>query len=285
MKKLLDLALLFLLCIACENRKTVSLPQKASQHADDSAQIIGASEEEITEEVNDSMVVRHNVDEFFGDFIFDFVQNSELQKERVRFPLPLVQMNDNRKVTTLVNAREWKHERIFVSSEYYTVFFNDESQFDLENNTDIVQVDIERIDLRQQSVRVFHFEKSGGIWMLCREEERDMSSDILEDFYLFYYQFVTDSLFQRNAVEEPLRFVTADPDDDLTTIEGTLSVDQWFAFRPVLPEMVLTNIRYGQTYDNKKKIILVKRGMSNGMLDTFTFVKRNGVWKFISYEN
>ena len=90
---------------------------------------------------------------------------------------------------------------------------------------------------------------------------------------------------QRQAIEDPLRFVTADPENDFGTIEGTLSVDQWFAFKPMLPADEITNIRYGQVYKNPNRLVFVKRGISNGMLDVLSFIKKNGQWKFVSYEN
>ena len=97
--------------------------------------------------------------------------------------------------------------------------------------------------------------------------------------------FVEDADFQSRSVADPLRYVTADPDDDFSMIEGTLDHEQWDAFKPQLPAGRLTNIRYGQTYDDPRRMILVKQGISNGLMDILTFRRRGGNWKLVSYEN
>lgn len=101
----------------------------------------------------------------------------------------------------------------------------------------------------------------------------------------FYRRFVSDAAFQQRSVSNPLRYVTTDPDDDFNTIEGTLDHDQWDAFKPQLPDGGITNIRYGQTYDNPDGMILVKAGISNGLMDILDFRKKDGEWKLVSYEN
>ena len=79
--------------------------------------------------------------------------------------------------------------------------------------------------------------------------------------------------------------LVCDPDDDFSMIEGTLDHEQWDAFKPQLPAGRLTNIRYGQTYDDPRRMILVKQGISNGLMDILTFRRRGGNWKLVSYEN
>ena len=45
------------------------------------------------------------------------------------------------------------------------------------------------------------------------------------------------------------------------------------------------HIRYGQTYDNPDGMILVKAGISNGLMDILDFRQKDGEWKLVSYEN
>ncbi|MCS2525722.1 DUF4348 domain-containing protein [Bacteroides ovatus] len=71
-----------------------------------------------------------------------------------------------------------------------------------------------------------------------------------ENFVEFFGHFATDSLFQSQRVREPLAFVTSDPDDDFSILETTLDLNQWFAFKPVLPVDRLSNINYGQRNDD-----------------------------------
>lgn len=283
MKKIENLFLLVLLLAACDSKKA-DIPDGINQTDAADTLYLSDSDSELSAEISDGLTNK-NVDEFFGDFIFTFIQDRNLQKERVRFPLKYVKQTGGKQVTSVIEKNSWKHDHIFVSPEYYTVLFNNEDEMELENSTETKVVDIEKINLKKDFIKVFHFEKIKGLWMLCQESERPLKGSPLADFLDFYEKFASDSLMQRQAIEDPLRFVTADPENDFGTIEGTLSVDQWFAFKPVLPETEITNIRYGQTYKNTNHIVFVKRGISNGMLDVLTFTKKNGHWKFVSYEN
>lgn len=283
MKKIENLFLLVLLLAACDSKKADN-PEGVNQTDAADTLYLSGSDSDLSSEISDGLTNK-NVDEFFGDFIFSFIQDRNLQKERVRFPLKYVKQTAGKQTVSVIEKTAWKHDQIFVSPEYYTVLFNNEDEMELENSTETKVVDIEKINLKKDFIKVFHFEKIKGLWMLCQESERPIQGSPLADFLSFYEKFATDSLMQRNAIEDPLRFVTADPENDFGTIEGTLSVDQWFAFKPVLPEVEITNIRYGQTYKNPSHIVFVKRGISNGMLDVLTFTKKNGYWKFVSYEN
>lgn len=283
MKKIENLFLLVLLLAACDSKKADT--QDDGNRADTADSVCVADTGlNLSAEISDGLTNK-NVDEFFGDFIFSFIQDRRLQVERVRFPLKYVKMTAGKQITSVIEKNAWKHERIFVSPEYYTVLFNNEDQMELENSTETKVVDIEKINLKKNFIKVFHFEKVNGLWMLCQESEHPKGQSPLAEFLDFYRKFASDSLMQRKAIEDPLRFVTADPENDFGTIEGTLSVDQWFAFKPVLPENEITNIRYGQSYKNPNHIVFVKRGISNGMLDVLTFTKKDGQWKFVSYEN
>ena len=221
-------------------------------------------------------------DELFDDFIFDFARLRKVQSERVSFPLLSVVRGD----TVWIMREQWTHEPLFMDQDYYTVFYNNEEQMELEKRTDLNRVDVEQILLADRVVRTCCFERLDGEWMLTRETERDfLPSEPLDAFMDFYQQFVTDSDFQQRRVADPLRYITTDLEDDFGTVEGTLDNEQWNAFKPHLPSGVITNIRYGQTYDDPRNMIMVKAGISNGLMDIFDFGKKNGKWMLVSYEN
>ncbi len=222
-----------------------------------------------------------NADELFDDFVFEFSRLRKFQASRVEFPLPLVEHGD----TVWLAKEDWKHENLFAHYDYYTVFFNNEEQMELEKSTDLEHVDVEWIDMGKHKFKTFHFERRKGEWMLVEESLQPLEESPLADFMDFYARFVTDADFQQRSVADPLRYVTADPDDDFSMIEGTLDHEQWDAFKPQLPSGRLTNIRYGQTYDAPRRMILVKQGISNGLMDILTFRKRGKDWKLVSYEN
>lgn len=222
-----------------------------------------------------------NADELFDDFVFEFSRLRKFQASRVEFPLPVVVHGD----TSWIDQEDWRHENLFAHYDYYTVFFNNEEQMELEKCTDLEHVDMEWIDMEKRKFKTFHFERREGKWMLVEETVQPIVESPLADFMDFYVRFVEDADFQSWSVADPLRYVTADPDDDFSMIEGTLDHEQWDAFKPQLPAGRLTNIRYGQTYDDPRRMILVKQGISNGLMDILTFRRRGGNWKLVSYEN
>ena len=220
-------------------------------------------------------------DELFDDFIFEFARLPHLQLKRVAFPLPQIAGED----TTWLPKEEWKFESLFLNRDYYTVLFSSEGQMEWEKRTDLNCVDLEWIFLDEQQFKVYRFERLSGKWMLTEERVRPFRESSLADFLNFYAKFSTDLEFQLLSVSDPLRYVTTDPDDDFNVIEGMLDHDQWEAFKPQLPKNVITNIRYGQTYDRSNSVLLVKQGISNGMMDILTFRKGRAGWKLVAYEN
>ena len=221
-------------------------------------------------------------DELFDDFIFEFARLKKLQLARVKFPLPSIANGD----TTWLTEEQWRYEPLFRGHDYYTVFYNDEEQMDMEKRTDLEVVEVEQIHLEKRLVKVCRFERLGGKWHLTQERLRGfMPGYPLDAFMDFYRKFVSDAVFQQLSVANPLRYVTPDPEDDFNMIEGTLDHSQWDAFKPQLPSGIITNIHYGQTYNNANQMIMVKSGISNGLMDILGFQKRNGAWKLVSYEN
>lgn len=221
-------------------------------------------------------------DELFDDFVYDFARLKHMQRDRVKFPLLLVDSGD----TSWIQRKEWRHEPLYLNQDYYTVFFNNERQMELEKRTDLEHVDVEWIFLHERKRRIFHFEREQGRWMLICEEYKSFEDNaLLSGFFDFYSRFVSDTHFQQARVADPLRFVTVDPEDDFNIIEGTLDAEQWKMFKPELPCDTLTNVIYGQTYKQPNRLLLVKRGIANGMMDILTFKKGAEGWKLVSYEN
>ena len=220
-------------------------------------------------------------DELFDDFIFNYALDETLQIQRTRFPLPC-QYAD-----TLINIleKDWKHDYLFAKQNYYTLFFDNESDMELAGDTTLCDVQVEWISLVEPVKKKFYFVRDRGMWML---EKIDVSTEkrAEDDFLSFYARFVTDSVFQRNHIYEPLIFVTLDPDDEFSVLETTLDVDQWYVFRPQLPVDGLSNICYGQRNEkNSISKILKINGIGNGYSNVFYFNRRDGQWKLYKYED
>ena len=265
---------------SCEQKKVASPVEYPEDETADSAREAADSIEFIVKPESEEKLP-DTADELFDDFVFEFARLKSVQLKRVNFPLPVVEFGD----TTWVQADNWEHEYLFLNQDFYTVFFNDESQMELEKSTDLERVDVEWLMPEQEKVRVYTFEREQGRWRLVMETIRPFNDSPLADFMRFYQRFAEDDDFQQASVASQLHFITIDPDDDFNMIEGTLSREQWETFKPQLPSGTLTNIRYGQEYHNPNRMILVKRGIANGLMEVLSFRKTDDSWKLVSFEN
>lgn len=223
------------------------------------------------------------VDEYFDDFIFSFAQDGEFQSKRILFPLPY-----HTKDTVLkLKAEEWEYDSLLLSSVYYTVILDSEEELDQMGDISITSAQVEWAYLESRFIKKFFFEKIDNKWMLEGVSIYNFDEQQKNDFYSFYHQFVTDSVFQEQHISNPLEFVTTDPDDDFDVLEATLDVNQWFAFKPELPEKWLTNIIYGREHvnGNSKQKVLQLKGVGNGFVNTLFFRQRRGQWELYKYED
>lgn len=222
-------------------------------------------------------------DELFDDFIFIFASDKVLQKQRIQFPL----LYRHEGVVDTITKNVWEHINLFPNQNYYTILFDREEDMDLVGDTSLHSVQVEWLLLKKRILKKYLFQKMEGMWMLNSidfslmkvEKEHD-------DFFSFYTRFVTDSVYQRQHICSPLKFVTIDPDDDFAVLETTLDIDQWYAFRPVMPTDSLSNFYYGQKNEalSNTKILKVN-GIGNGYSNIFYFRKRRDGWELYKYED
>ncbi|MDR0658183.1 MAG: DUF4348 domain-containing protein, partial [Mediterranea sp.] len=148
-------------------------------------------------------------------------------------------------------------------------------------------VQVEWIYMKTHKVKRYYFERVDGRWMLEAMNLRPVMKSKRAGFIDFFVRFAVDSLYQTEHIREPLRFVTTDPDNDFSIIETTLDTEQWFAFKPVLPDEKLSNIIYGrETTDETPYKILQLKGIGNGFLNVLSFRhKSNGKWELYKFED
>ena len=113
------------------------------------------------------------------------------------------------------------------------------------------------------------------------------TGDLVKNIFVeFFSHFAADSLFQSQRVQDPLAFVTSDPDDDFSILETSLDLNQWFAFKPALPADRLSNINYGQRNDdNSPTKILALKGIGNGFSNILYFKRKAGEWQLYKFED
>jgi hypothetical protein len=213
-------------------------------------------------------------DAMFDDFIFNFVANKKLQKERIVFPLRTTE--DGK--TSLTEKDQWKMEHFFMRQGYYTLLFDDDNQMALMKDTAVNEAVVEKIQLRKNRVMNYHFLRIKGAWMMTAVDVTPLSENINASFLAFYQRFVTDSVFQEQSINETVQFVGPDPDDEFNMMEGVITPDTWEAFAPALPSKLLYNIVYGKPKTGGNEKIFLMRGVSNGLEMELRFKKTGNRW-------
>lgn len=228
--------------------------------------------------------MRHQTkaDELFNDFIYNFASDDMFQRQRIVFPL--LQLDEKGK--SYIDFKHWKHDYLFIKQKIYTLMFDKEKDMDFVNDTSLTNVKVEWMYPKERKVKHYNFKRIKGMWLLESIDVSKMVNTEDETFLDFYNKFVTDSLFQAHRVTQPLRFVTTNPDDDFSLIQATIDVSQWFAFKPQLPIVQLSNINYGQQNSDKSKYkIIAFKGVSNGFSNVLFFRKKGSKWMLYKFED
>lgn len=279
MKKLLLGFLLLAFLISCGNKKAKMDPFATIAEMVDSAgyKADTLQEAEVKEEPKPMVA-----DELFDDFIFNYASDDALQRQRTVFPLPYY----DRDTPLKIEADFWKHDYLFTKENCYTLLFDKEEDMDMVGDTTLTSVQVEWIFLKTRMVKRYYFERKRGMWMLEAINLREMEKGENEDFVEFYTRFVRDSVYQSKHISHPLQFITIDPDDEFSILKTTLDVDQWYAFRPVMPTDRLSNINYGQKNEDLSDTKILKvNGIGNGYSNIFYFRKRGKGWELYKYED
>ena len=279
MKKLIAGVILLGILSSCGNKKTNIDPfASITKEVDSVRQIADSSHHDKSPE--DPQPIQ--ADESFDDFIYNFASDDVLQRQRVKFPLPYY--NGYKKSN--IEERNWKHDDLFTKQHYYTLLFDREEDMDLVGDTSLTSVQVEWMFVKTRMVKRYYFERIKGAWILEAINLRPIERSDNENFVEFFGHFATDSLFQSQRVREPLAFVTTDPDDDFSILETTLDLNQWFAFKPVLPVDRLSNINYGQRNDDDSPTkILALKGIGNGFSNILYFRRKAGEWELYKFED
>ena len=276
------LLLLFAVCLSmmmvwttgCSDKK----PEAADTTAVDTTLAADTAAADTIEEIISEQPMPKAADELFDDFIFNFAANRKLQFSRIKFPLKVA---DGESVA-YVKKKQWKMEHFFMEQGYYTLIFDNEKQMDVVKDTSINNVVVEKVNLVEEKVEKYMFDRIGGRWMLTSVRTNDMVHNTNASFLAFYQRFATNSEFQLESLNNPVEFTGPDPDDDFSTMTGEIAPETWPAFAPELPSGAIYNIMYGQKYAEGNQKIFVMRGIANGMEMRLTFKRIDGEWKLVS---
>ena len=263
--------LIMLLMFSCTGKKAGQTDEVPTDSVADSSEVAVTDTMELL--ITETPMPRA-ADAMFDDFIFNFVANKKLQKERTVFPLRTTEGDK----TTNMNKEQWKMERLFMRQGYYTLLFSDEEQMSLMKDTAVSQAIVEKIQLKKNRVVNYRFFRVKGAWMMTSINVTPISENANASFLNFYQKFVTDSVFQLESINETVQFVGPDPDDDFAMMEGVITPDTWEAFAPTLPVKVLYNIVYGKPKAANKEMIFLMKGVANGLEVELRFKKVGNKW-------
>lgn len=256
---------------ACKNRK----PADKDEPSDSMSLVVDS--DSVAELVPDQEVPKA-ADELFDDFFFTFVGNKKHQLNRIQFPLP-VKSGDK---VAMMQQHEWKMDRFFMPQNYYTLILDNRKQLKLPKDTSVNHVVVEKIFLEKSWVKAYHFDRISGEWKLTGIDNQSMSANANASFLKFYQAFATDSLYQMEHLNDVISFKGPDPDNDSKDLVGEISADEWEEMGPgELPQDMIYNIIYGQTYEHSNQKIFLLRGISNGQEMELTFHRDDGEWKLV----
>lgn len=272
-------------CGACDRKKT----EKTGAETDTLVIPVTVADTLVEEETLDTLSfssVREKYfsgeDGIFEEFVYEFFSDTLMQKHRIRFPLSYVGKGEERQL----GEQDWASSTLFALPDIYHTLFEHDVEMDVERDTSMQKVNLECVDVKGGLVRIFFFEKQEGHWLLLRVREQDFSSYKHREFFTFYHRFATDSLFQSHHVNDPMTFVTVDPEDDFNILEANIDMEQWFAFRPILPEHLLVHVDYGVKPSRRpQRKILTCKSLGGNFNTTSYFRRIGGEWMLTRFED
>jgi len=268
--------------LSCGAREQGAKSEEQEWESEDVVPADTLTEEE--EELGISEDATPALDGVFNDFLFAYLHSRRLRHERTAKPLRL---EHTTRPTEMLEQFDPEFEFGFLSGEYFTTLYGNAAQMHEEDAEELEEdsvVSLQRINLNDGTIRNFQFLREEGRWQLDAVREATFEDDDLCDFLDFYAQFCSDSIFQSQAIADPLRIVIQDTEDEDGSIDGIIDSDQWQTFCSEVPSGIISNIRKGQSYSGHR-VVMRKSGLSNGLQEVFTFTKERGNWRLTKYEN
>lgn len=222
------------------------------------------------------------VDELFDDFFYNFIDDARFQGQRIAYPLPCKEGDESERLT----KQDWAQYDHFKNQEVLSVLYEREQDYALSKDTSMQHVGVEWIQLKDDDVERFQFNRVGGKWMLTEIDKKKRGNMPNGDFLNFYAKFMADTVFQGKSLAEPLKVILTSDDGEEEPQEEFLTVEEWFEMRHSLPLPTeeIVNVDYGQACISQNKKTLLLQGISNGMQMKFKFNKDGDNWKLMEIE-
>lgn len=221
-------------------------------------------------------------EELFDDFLYNYIQDTILQRERAIFPLQEISPDGS---IYQISKMDWGKKYYFTAADYTTALYNSEAEMTINEDTALIRASVDKIDLEQESITTYDFLRHNARWNLISIRNMHFTDSDLTDFLQFYARFAYDASFRNKSLSPSIHISMTDPDDESQSIDGFISREQWPTIGPEIPDGTIMNIRYGQQYSHSKRILMEKTSMGDGMSEIFTFTKGARGWELVGYEN
>ncbi len=266
------------LLMSCKDKKMTNVFDTEDEPEEDSVEAFIGDTLHLFDEIEPPAAV----DELFDDFLYNFIDDAHFQGQRIVYPLPCKTGDEEEKLT----QQEWQQYDHFKNQELLSVIYEREQDFVLSKDTSMQSVAVEWIGLKSDEVENFHFNRVENKWMLTEIDKKHRSEIPNGDFLNFYARFVADSIFQREALAEPVKVILTSEDGEEEPQEEHLNADEWFEMRQSLPlpTDAIVNVNYGQASISQNRKILMLQGLGNGMQMKFKFNKQDDGWKLMEIE-
>ncbi len=267
------------LLVSCKDSKMTNVFDTDEEAEEDSIEAFVGDTLHLFEEAEEPPVA---VDELFSDFLYEFMGDSRFQHQRIVFPLPCRQGEDVKSLS----KQEWDTFNRLDGEDVFAVIYERVQDLELQKDTTIKSVAIERFVLNGHEVEKYDFNRRNGKWMLTDLKKKRLEDMPNGDFLHFYAQFMEDSVFQRESLAPSIRVVLTSEDGEEAPEVDEIDADDWFemARELPLPQNALVNINYGQTCLGQNRKTLLLQGLSNGMQMQFKFNKNGSGWQLKEIE-
>lgn len=266
------------LLVSCHDKKMVNAFDKEDEVEEDSIEAFVGDTLHLFEEEAPPVAV----DELFDDFFYNFMDDARFQGQRIAYPLPCKEGEENEKVT----QQDWSQYDHFKNQEVLSVLYEREQDYALSKDTSMQHVGVEWIHLRDDDVERFQFNRVDGKWMLTEINKKKREDMPNGEFLNFYARFMADTVFQRESLASPVKLILTSDDGEEEPQEEHLTADEWFEMKNSLPLPTdeLINVDYGQACISQNKKTLLLQGVSNGMQMKLKFNKDGDDWKLMEIE-
>ena len=272
---LISFTILLLFVSACNNASE----DRGEVIATDSVYVDSSCYVQDTLQLFEEEVLPKSADELFNDFFFNYTSDMNFKNQRQAYSLDC---NIGDTVIKIHSSELGAYSELFVD-DYYSIIYERNEDLSFQKDTSLNEVIVERIDLDGEQIEQYNFNRIEGKWMLTGVGRNEMDYNPNSDFLDFYKSFSSDSVYRKNCINEPLKFVMLSENDEIEDDIQQLTTDEWMSMSSdlPLPANVIININYGQTIISKNSKLLLVEGVSNGLSLTYRFMKIDGAWNLV----